>query len=82
MQNNMISTLWAVRCLHKVSGYCPTVGEVAKVAGISRPTAYRHLQHLIDTGNVELIESKKGSRKWKVRESELGRDLLSLSGRL
>lgn len=82
MNKNMINTLWAVRCLHKVSGYCPTVGEVAKVAGIARPTAYRHLKYLIETGNIELIESKKGTLQWRVRESILGLDLLSISGRL
>jgi len=76
-----IKTLYAVRSIHKVAGYSPTVGEVAKVACISRSTAYRHLQFLLEQEAVCLITGIKGRADYRFRETELGKSILSLSGR-
>jgi hypothetical protein len=51
--HNQTAVLHAVYCLRCVSGYNPTIGEVAKVAGVSYGVAYRALEKLCGFGFIK-----------------------------
>lgn len=51
---NRTSILAAVNAMNIISGYRPSIGEIAKVAGVSYGVAYRGLEFLV---GKELINS-------------------------
>lgn len=57
---NVIAVLKAVHALNSVSGYNPTIGEVAKVAGVTKGVATRALEKLC---GLDYVACKKLSTK-------------------
>lgn len=49
---NHIAILKSVAAMNSISGYNPTIGEVAKVAGVSKGIATRALEKLCGAGYI------------------------------
>lgn len=84
MQNRVTPTqavvLHALSCLHKVSGYNPTIGEIAKVAGVSYGVAYRALEKLCGYAFIQSHVQSTKKVGYRFSPSIAGNQFLSEKG--
>jgi len=57
--------LAATAAMNGVSGYCPTIGEIANVAGVSDGVVTRRLEKLCGLGMIETHCYKKGRVRYR-----------------
>ena len=63
---------FALDCILKPSGYRPSVGEVAKIAGVSYGVADRHLQKLCRMDLVKCLRPMHGRVRYRFMLSSKG----------
>lgn len=78
---NVVQVLHAVAALHKVSGYNPTIGEVAKVAGVSYGVATRALEKLCGLQYVDCHTALTERVKYRFSSNGFGLQVLLAKGR-
>jgi len=76
------AVLWAVGSMNRVSGYNPTIGEVAKVAGVSYGVCTRCLEKLCGAGFIETETNVKARIKYRFATTSDGSYYLVKKGRL
>lgn len=57
--------LTSVAAMNGVSGYCPTIGDIANVANVSYGVATRRLEKLCGLGMIETHGYKKGRVRYR-----------------
>lgn len=81
MSPTMIVVLHAVKEMHGVSGYNPTIGEVAKVAGVSYGVADRCIIKLCELKYCECHESIGARVRYRFSSTQFGNSILLSKGR-
>lgn len=71
---NNRSVLNALACICAPSGYKPSVGEIARVAGVSRGVADRSLAKLCEMGYAKCLLQIKGRVNFRFHVTLLGRE--------
>ena len=70
---NNRSVLNALSCICAPSGYKPSVGEVARIAGVARGVADRSLQKLCKMGYAKCFPQTKGRVNFRFSVTLVGR---------
>jgi len=78
---SVIAVLHAVKALHSVSGYNPTIGEVAKVAGVSYGVSDRALQKLCGLQYVDCHKQKGKRVQYRFSSNNFGNSVLLAKGK-
>lgn len=78
---NHIAVLRAVAAMNSVSGYNPTIGEVAKVAGVSKGIATRALEKLCGANYVMCHKMHSKKARYSFYTTYEGDKFLSELGR-
>ena len=82
LSNNQIAVLRAVHAMNNVSGYNPTIGEVAKVANVSKGVATRSLEKLCGLGFVTCHKMRTKKPRYSFQIIFAGLDFLISKGLL
>jgi hypothetical protein len=79
---NQLVVLFSLHLMHKVSGYNPTIGEVARVAGVSYGVAYRALEKLCGLGFIRSHVQAKKKVGYRFSDTWQGEAYLKSRGRV
>ena len=79
---NQVIVLLSLHLMHKVSGYNPTIGEVAKVAGVSYGVAYRALEKLCGFGYIRSHVQSTKKVGYRFSDTWQGEEFLKSKGRV
>lgn len=79
---NQIVVLYALHVMHKISGYNPTIGEIAKVAGVSYGVAYRALEKLCGLGFIRSHVQATKKVGYRFSDTWQGQEYLKSRGRV
>lgn len=72
LKPNAVTVLFAVHCMHRVSGYNPSIGEIAKVAGLSYGVTNRALVSLCGDGLIRSHCNMRARVKYRFSDTLQG----------
>lgn len=81
MNPSAVAVLHAVCSMHGVSGYCPSVGEVGKVAGVTYGVAFRALEKLVSLQYIECHTSVGSRVAYRFSSNAFGKQILLSKGK-